>query len=100
MNSKLYYQAPAIELFDDVRENAIKIWQSYDNTYGYADEKINQIVDMQNVGDNFMYIVAMFDYNNQEQLASMLKEETKKAIHDRIMDGGGFDVTFTPRSIR
>jgi len=28
-----YYETPAQEIFDDVKENAIKIWETYDDTY-------------------------------------------------------------------
>lgn len=34
-----YYKTPPQEIFEDIKENAIKIWQTYDNTYGYQDEK-------------------------------------------------------------
>ena len=30
-------------IFKELKQEAIKIWQTYDNTYGYADEKINYI---------------------------------------------------------
>ena len=30
-------------IFKELKQEAIKIWQTYDNTYGYADEKINDL---------------------------------------------------------
>jgi len=47
--SKLYYTAPTNEIFEEVKAKAIEIWQTYDNTYGYADEKVNKIKDLENV---------------------------------------------------
>ena len=75
-----YYKAPSDEIFDDIKQNAIKIWQTYDNTYGYVDEKLNRIKDIQNINDNTWYIVAMFDPNNQVKLLSMVKPETAEMI--------------------
>lgn len=42
-----------------------------------------------------MYIVAMFDIQNQRKLASAISEEANQAIGDRIKDGGGEDI-FNP----
>jgi hypothetical protein len=85
---KLYYTAPNDEQFKELKEKAIEIWQTYDNTFGYVDEKINRIKDIPNVNDNFMYIVAMFDIINQRKLADSLSEETRKQVRDRMIDGG------------
>jgi len=90
--SKLYYTAPTDEQFAELKSAATDIWRSYDNTYGYADEKVDGIKDLENIRDNFMYMVAMFDMNNQQKLASMLSEETRKAVADRIRDGGSPDI--------
>ena len=82
--NNLYYQAPNDEQFTELKEKAIQIWRTYDNEYGYADEKVNAIQNVQNIRDNFMYMVAMFDENNQAILASMLSEETRKAARERM----------------
>ena len=59
--AKLYYTPSTDEQFNELKEKAIEIWQGYDDTHGYATEKINAIKDIENVSDNFMYMVAMFD---------------------------------------
>jgi hypothetical protein len=82
-----YYKAPAQEVFDDIKTNAIKIWQTYDNTYGYVDEKVNRIKDMENISDNAWYIVAMFDYQNQEKLLYAVKDPAKKFLIQLLFDG-------------
>lgn len=87
----LYYTPPPQEQFNELKRKAIKIWGAYDDTYGYASEKINKIKDLENVGDNFMYIVAMFDPNNQRILSDGLSQEAKKAVADRLRDGGAPD---------
>ncbi len=89
--SKLYYTAPPEDQFEEAKQAAIEIWRTYDNEYGYVDEKVGIIKDLENVSDNFMTIVAMFDIVNQTKLARQLSEETRKAIGDRIRDGGSPD---------
>lgn len=84
----LYYEPHKDEQFNELKEKAIVIWKEYDNTYGYVDEKINCIKNINNISDNFMYIVAMFDLNNQFKLASKLTDKTRKSVRDRIIAGG------------
>lgn len=79
-----YYTAPKQEIFDDIKENAIKIWQTYDNTYGYVDEKVNRIKDLQNIKDNAWYMVAMFDWHNKAKLLQLVKPETASLIKQAI----------------
>lgn len=82
MTTKEYYIAPPDEIFDDIKENAIKLWETYDNSYGYVNEKKGRIVSIKNVQDNAWYIVAMFDHPNQEKLLKMVKSETAEMIKD------------------
>jgi hypothetical protein len=84
----LYYTPPTDKQFIELKEKAIKIWQTYDNQFGYVDEKVNSIKDIKNIEDNFMFIVAMFDPDNQAKLSSMLSQETRKAVSDRMIAGG------------
>lgn len=87
-NAKLYYTPPTDAQFEEVKEKSIEVWNTMDNTYKYVDGKIARIKDIKNVEDNFMYMVAMFDSNNQSKLASKLSAETRQAIRDRMIDGG------------
>lgn len=75
-----YYEAPPEKIFKDIKRNAIKIWKTYDNTYGYVDEKVGRIKDLENVSDNAWYIVAMFDSINQMKLVSMVRPATREMI--------------------
>jgi hypothetical protein len=84
----LYYLAPSDEIFNEVKEAAIKIWLTYDDKFGYATEKISRIENINNIKDNFMYIVAMFDFQNQIKLSSSLSLEAKLAIKERMLAGG------------
>jgi hypothetical protein len=68
------------EVFDELKREAIKIWKTYDNTYGYADEKIGYLESFGNVKDNFGTIIGMFDTTNQKKLYQAVGPEAKEAI--------------------
>jgi len=88
MEEKLYYQAPSDEIFEEVKAKVIEIWQGYDNTYGYASEKIARVKEIQNVSDNVMTIAAMFDHINLAKLAEKLSPEARSAMKERMISGG------------
>lgn len=82
---ELYYIPPEDKIFNEVKEEAIKIWQSYDDTYGYASGKIGRIKDIENIQDNFMYIVAMFHPLTQKKLIKSISIEAQQAIKERLI---------------
>lgn len=81
---ELYYTAPSEEVFEEVKRESIKIWETYDNEYGYVDKKAERIRDMGNVRDNMMFIVGMFDIYNQIKLMENLSAGARRAIEDRL----------------
>lgn len=88
---KLYYIPPGDEQFSELKEKAIELWNTCDNEFGYVDEKVNAIKDLMNFKDNFMYIFAMFDINNQRKITNKLSDKTKEALRIRIIDGGNIE---------
>lgn len=86
----LYYTPPEIRVFNELKEKAMQVWKVKYATSdpAYVAEKVDRIKDLENISDNFMYIVAMFDYPNQVYLARLLSEETQGAIYDRMIAGG------------
>lgn len=80
MSQELYYTAPSDEMFEEIKREAIKIWESYDNAHGYVDEKVGSIKDIKNIKDNYMWMVAIFDPFNQDKLFAALKPETVARI--------------------
>lgn len=85
---KLYYTPPSDKIFNEVKDACIKIWLEYDDTFGYATEKINSIKDLPNIQDNVMSMIARFDPINLGKLANKLSEEARTALRDRMIDGG------------
>ena len=83
----LYYTPPLDHYFNEVKEKVIEIWKECDNQFGYVDEKVNAIKDVQNIEDNFMYIIATFDLSKQIQLSARLSTPTRRAIRQRMEAG-------------
>lgn len=75
-----YYDAPSDEVFDEIKQAAIEIWQTYDDTYGYASEKINYVKSIKNFRDNWGTLVGMFDGINQQKLLAKLSPEAKDKV--------------------
>lgn len=75
-----YYTAPSDEIFNEIKDKAILLWKTYDNTYGYVDEKVDRIKTIKNFQDNAWYIVSMFDIDNQRKLLNLLETPAKIAV--------------------
>ena len=91
MEAKLYYTAPSDEIFNEVKKASMDLWiERYPEATSpyYAKEKVEGIEPLQNVGDNVMSIVARFDSSNMRFLAEKLSPEARKALRDRMIDGG------------
>jgi hypothetical protein len=87
INEKQYYIAPSQEVFDDIKQAAICVWNTYDNEFGYRTEKINKIKDLKNISDNYAYMIAMFVSFNQARCFSNVKlPETKRLIRQLLSD--------------
>jgi nitrate reductase beta subunit len=96
--TRIYYTPPVDEVFNEVKAKAIELWREIagleqpgvEMTRGdllYLEEKL-RIKDFENVGDNLMTIVAMFDYANQAKLSQKISEASRIAIRTRMIDGG------------
>lgn len=71
---------PSDKTFEEIKTNAIIIWQTYDDRHGYASEKVSRIKNVQNLRDNYAFILGMFDDDNQEKLVSLLSREARKEL--------------------
>jgi len=72
-----YYTPPNLFIFNDIKKNCIEIWQAYDDTYGYATEKIERVREINNIKDNCLGMVAMFDVDNMRKLLVIIEPESK-----------------------
>jgi hypothetical protein len=72
---------PTDEVFKDIKTASIEIWKTYNNQFGYVDEKVDSIKKIENISDNAGFIIAKFDYQNQNKLINYLKlDESKKYV--------------------
>lgn len=76
-------QSTSDKLFNELKNAAIEVWQDYDNSYGYVDEKI-AMMQFKNVGDNYGTIIGMFDVHNQRKLYDRVSNEAKELIDDWV----------------
>lgn len=70
------------ELFNEMKELAIGVWQTYDDTYWYATEKIETFSNWENIRDNIWSIYWMFDWQNQYTLYQNASDKLKAKIDE------------------
>lgn len=87
-DAKLYYTAPIDELFEEMKKACMEQWATHDNKYGYVDEKTSRIKDINNIKDNFMYMLAMFDIYGQHAVLNKISSEARQAVRERMVSGG------------
>ena len=75
-------EAPTQQIFNEMRSVASEIWNTYDNTYGYATEKLSYVNSIENIEDNAMVFYRMFDYINQQKMKSLLSQEALTYINN------------------
>jgi hypothetical protein len=88
METKIYYKPPGQECFDDLKSACIRYFKTFDNDFGYADEKIKTLESLENVGGNFMTMVKMIHPLAWEVITEVLTLETRVHISARLEDGG------------
>lgn len=79
----IYYTPPPEKIFQEMKQISILLWSQYDDTYGYKSNKINRIKDLENIKDNFMYILSMFDLYNQNVIWHCASIQLKGEIQKR-----------------
>lgn len=84
MTQEMYYTAPSDDIFKEMQDKACIVWSKYDDDYWYRTEKTDKVKSLENISDNFMYILAMFDSDNIEELYWIASEQLKNAIKERL----------------
>lgn len=76
------HKTPSDEIFNEMKSVAKEIWNTYDNTYGYVDEKTERIDSIKNYQDNAMVFYRMFDWKNQTTMKQKLSDQAKDYIEN------------------
>lgn len=77
-------ETPNQEIFDEMKLIATKIWEGYDNTYGYVTEKLERINSFGNIQDNAMVFYRMFDVHNQQKFRSFSSPKVLDYIKNNL----------------
>lgn len=75
-------ETPSNEIFQEMKQVANDIWNTYDNQYGYVDEKVSRINSIENIQDNAMVMYRMFDWMNQRKFRDMVSTDTLDYINN------------------
>jgi len=78
------YETPPISIFDEMKNTAINIWNTYSDTYDYRSEKVNYVNSLENISDNAMVFFRMFDSINQMTFLSNSSKEVKIYINNNL----------------
>lgn len=73
-------ETPSQEIFDEMKQIATDIWNTYDNEFGYVDEKLERINSFDNIQDNAMVFYRMFDWKNQAKFINKASKEVEEYI--------------------
>jgi len=79
---KPWEKTPSQEIFEDMKKAAIDIWLTYDNEFGYVDEKLGTVNSLTNIKDNAMVFYRMFDHNNQSKMRAKLDIDSITYINE------------------
>ena len=73
-------KTPNQEIFNEMKTIATEIWETYNNQFGYVDEKLERINSFGNIQDNAMIFYRMFDYQNQSTFRSKASKQVLEYI--------------------
>lgn len=79
---------PSNEIFEDLKQGAIKVWNKYDDTYGYATEKKDKVNSITNYADNWYTFLGMMDSTNQSELLTYITQETLDFLREQHIHYG------------
>jgi hypothetical protein len=89
-NGKLTYN-PILtdEIFDDVKGLVTKLWNTYDNEFGYVDEKMGVVNSLPKEWDSVILMIRMFHYLVQRDVIfKRLSDESNESIKLEMYDRG------------
>ena len=75
------HDTPSIDIFNEMKQAAIAIFETYDDTYGYASGKIQRIESITNLQDNAMVFYRMLDPLNQATMRAALSQDALDYIN-------------------
>lgn len=77
-------ETPSQEIFNEMKQIATDIWNTYDNQFGYVTEKLERINSFDNIQDNAMVFYRMFDWQNQAKFRIKASEEVLEYVNNNL----------------
>jgi hypothetical protein len=77
-------ETPSDKIFNEMKQAASQIWNTYDNQFGYVDEKMSTVNNIDNIQDNAMVFYRMFDMNNQTKFRTLVSAEALNYISKNL----------------
>jgi hypothetical protein len=78
------HETPSEEIFNEIKQAAIKVWKTKDNTGGYVTEKIAYLNSFSNYADNAMTFYRLFDSTNRMIMLKLLSGEALEYISKNL----------------
>lgn len=78
------YKEPEEKIFQEMKDAATQIWNTYNNKFGYVDEKMSRVNKLENIQDNAMVFYRMFDSINQAKFRSLVSDEVLDYIQNNL----------------
>jgi hypothetical protein len=76
------------EIFNEVRSLVTKIWNTFDNEFGYVDEKMAVVNSLPQEWTSVIQMIRMFHMLIQRKLFEVFSRETNEAIKLEMYDRG------------
>jgi len=77
-------EKPSDDIFLEMKSAATQIWETYDNQFGYVDEKMSIVNNLQNIQDNAMVFYRMFDVSNQSKFRMLVSPGTLEYMFNNL----------------
>jgi hypothetical protein len=76
------------EVFNEVKNICTKIWNTYDNSFGYVDEKMEVVNSCEKNWTGVILMIRMFHFLIQRQIFNNLSPEANESIKLEMYDRG------------
>ena len=82
-----FYSNPSQEIFDDIKQGAIKVWSTYsESSPDYAQEKLSRVERLSNANGDWVVLVQMFDPHNQIRLYNLLERADSRVLVQKMFE--------------
>jgi len=87
------FKPPKQIIFNEIKGACIDMWNTFDNTWGYVDDRLFMVEQIHNTGGDVMFLLNMFDPPLRAYVISTLSPEARDYIklYEKTNEEKGFD---------